>query len=106
MIDLPYTGYGLTEMSPVSHLLPHDQFLSKVGSAGLLIPNLEARLVGIDGVDVKPGEPGELWLRGPTVMKVNSRPPMAHSRTVLIMDYVAWLGLPEQPHCDQRIDYR
>jgi len=40
---------------------------------GLLLPNLEARLV-IDGegdgnVDAKVGEPGELWIRGPTVMK-------------------------------------
>jgi len=26
-------------------------------------------LIGDGGVDVKPGEPGELWLRGPTVMK-------------------------------------
>ena len=62
-------------MSPVCHLLPHDRFLSKVGSAGVLVPNLEARLVGSDGVDVKLGEPGELWLRGPTVMKVDYRPP-------------------------------
>ncbi|KAF9790975.1 AMP binding protein [Thelephora terrestris] len=75
-------GYGLTEMSPVSHLLPHDQFLSKVGSAGLLIPNLEARLVGIDGVDVKPGEPGELWLRGPTVMKGYLNNPTATKESI------------------------
>lgn len=57
-------------MSPVCHVLPYDRFLSKAGSAGILVPNLEARLVGDGGVDVKPGEPGELWLRGPTVMKV------------------------------------
>jgi len=57
-------------MSPVSHIIPHDKFLSKAGSCGILLPNLEARLVGDDGVDVTPGERGELWLRGPTVMKV------------------------------------
>ncbi|KAF9646482.1 acetyl-CoA synthetase-like protein [Thelephora ganbajun] len=62
-------GYGLTEMSPVVHILPRDQFLSKAGSAGILVPNLEARLVGDGGVDAKPGESGELWLRGPSVMK-------------------------------------
>lgn len=66
-------GYGLTEMSPVCNLLPYDHFQSKAGSVGLLVPNLEARLVGDSGVDVKEGEPGELWLRGPTVMKVNAR---------------------------------
>jgi 4-coumarate--CoA ligase len=67
---MPYVGYGLTEMSPVSHLQPYDKFLSQAGSVGILLPNLEARLVGDGDVDVKPGKPGELWLRGPTVMKV------------------------------------
>ena len=65
-----YPGYGLTEMSPVVHFQPQDWSVSKAGSTGVLIPNLEARLVGDSGADVKPGEPGELWLRGPTVMKV------------------------------------
>jgi hypothetical protein len=54
--------------------------LRKIGSTGVLLPNLEARLVrddtsSVDGrnaedEDVKPGEPGELWIRGPSVMKV------------------------------------
>ena len=67
---MPYLGYGMTELSPVSHMMPHDRALLKAGSVGVLLPNLEARLVGDGGVDVKPGEPGELWLRGPTVMRV------------------------------------
>jgi 4-coumarate--CoA ligase len=44
----------------------------KVGSIGILLPNLEARLVASDEddiIDAAPGEPGELWVRGPTVMK-------------------------------------
>lgn len=40
-----------------------------MGSCGLLLPNLEARLVKDDGEDAKDGESGELWMRGPTVMK-------------------------------------
>jgi acyl-CoA synthetase (AMP-forming)/AMP-acid ligase II len=47
--------------------------ITKVGSVGVLLPNLESRIVSNeDGVDVdaKEGEPGELWIRGPTVMKV------------------------------------
>ena len=70
-------AYGLTEMSAASHLTPMDQFLTKAGSVGVLLPNLEARLVGSSGVDVKAGGNGELWLRGPTVMKVNSRVQLA-----------------------------
>ena len=57
-------------MSPVTHVMPYDRFLAKAGSVGTLVPNLEARLIGGGGVDVNLGEPGELWLRGPTVMKV------------------------------------
>lgn len=39
-----------------------------------MLPNLEARLVVDEegGVDAEEGHPGELWLRGPTVMKVCS----------------------------------
>jgi acyl-CoA synthetase (AMP-forming)/AMP-acid ligase II len=49
--------------------------LRKLGSVGLLLPNLEARLVlDTDGLaDAKEGESGELWIRGPSVMKVGSK---------------------------------
>ena len=62
-------GYGLTETSPVTHILPVEDCDRKIGACGVLLPNLEARLVTDDGEDAKDGEPGELWLRGPTVMK-------------------------------------
>ncbi|KAG6816577.1 hypothetical protein H0H87_004877 [Tephrocybe sp. NHM501043] len=66
-------GYGLTETSPTTHLLQFPDAVRKVGSIGILLPNLEARLL-VDGdgngdVEAKEGEPGELWVRGPTVMK-------------------------------------
>lgn len=63
-------GYGLTETTPTSHVLDLEHYLSKLGSVGRILPNLEARLVREDGVDVEEGQPGELWLRGPSVMKV------------------------------------
>ncbi|KAG7449634.1 AMP binding protein [Guyanagaster necrorhizus] len=61
-------GYGLTETSPMTHLLPPQDAERKMGSIGVLLPNLEARLVNED-VDAAEGQPGELWIRGPTVMK-------------------------------------
>ena len=66
-------GYGLTETSPNTHLLPEVNSIPKVGSIGLLMPNLEARLL-VDGdgngdIEAGEGEAGELWLRGPTIMK-------------------------------------
>jgi 4-coumarate--CoA ligase len=65
-------GYGLTETSPVTHLLHPRDCARKIGSIGVLLPNLEARLIATDEdnvIDAAPGEPGELWVRGPTVMK-------------------------------------
>ena len=67
-------GYGLTETSSNSHLLLEVDSILKVGSIGFLLPNLEARLL-VDGdgngeIEAGEGEAGELWLRGPTIMKV------------------------------------
>ncbi|KAJ7039081.1 AMP binding protein [Mycena alexandri] len=64
-------GYGLTETSPTTHLLQVADADRKMGSIGILLPNLEARLVDDDEgkVDAAAGEPGELWIRGKTVMK-------------------------------------
>lgn len=47
--------------------------ITKSGSVGRLLPNLEARLVGENGDDVEVGQPGEIWVRGPIVMKVCHR---------------------------------
>lgn len=62
-------GYGLTETSPTSHILLKGDADRKVGSVGLLLPNLEARLVVEGSREAQDGEAGELWLRGPSVMK-------------------------------------
>jgi len=41
-----------------------------VGSIGRIIPTMQARLVDAETeVDVKEGERGELWVRGPSVMR-------------------------------------
>ncbi|KAF7321573.1 AMP binding protein [Mycena kentingensis (nom. inval.)] len=77
-------GYGLTETSPTTHILPVEHADRKVGSIGILIPNLEARLVeDEDGlVDAKEGQPGELWIRGPTVMKGYLNNPTATANAI------------------------
>lgn len=61
-------GYGMSEMSPASHVgLYH---IPIHGSIGRVMPNQEVRLVDPEsGKDVTPGEPGEIWVRGPNVMK-------------------------------------
>jgi acyl-CoA synthetase (AMP-forming)/AMP-acid ligase II len=50
--------------------MPHVNFLKKAGSAGVVITTWELRIVADDGRDVEAGKPGEIWVRGPAVMKV------------------------------------
>jgi acyl-CoA synthetase (AMP-forming)/AMP-acid ligase II len=62
-------GYGLTETSPVTHVIrPTGE--NKAGSIGPPLANTECRIVDPDsGEDVAEGERGELWIRGPQVMR-------------------------------------
>jgi long-chain acyl-CoA synthetase len=61
-------GYGLTEASPVVACNPVDG-TDRVGTIGLPFPSTDIRLVDDNGVDVPPGQSGELAVRGPQVMK-------------------------------------
>ena len=64
-------GFGMTELSPVSHANPL-YGVSKKGSVGIPLPNTEAKIVDLEtGNDVPVGSDGtgELWVRGPQVMK-------------------------------------
>lgn len=71
-------GYGMTELSPVSHAVPPGG--ARSGSIGLAVPNSECRIVDADtGLDA---EEGELWVRGPNVMKGYHANPTATSATL------------------------
>ena len=64
-------GYGMTEASPVTHadfLEPH---LVRPGSIGPALPDTEQKVVDVETgeTEVRPGESGELMVRGPQVMK-------------------------------------
>jgi long-subunit acyl-CoA synthetase (AMP-forming) len=61
-------GYGLTEASPATHYCAPTHF--RHGKVGPLVPNTEGRIVDpATGSDARAGEPGEVWVRGPQVMK-------------------------------------
>ena len=67
-LGVPVTqGYGMTELSPVSHFCPLERI--KPGTIGPSLPGTESRIVDPEsGEDVAEGERGELWVRGPQVM--------------------------------------
>jgi acyl-CoA synthetase (AMP-forming)/AMP-acid ligase II len=80
-------GYGMTELSPVSHTTPPGMF--KAGSSGVTVSNTESRIVDPDtGEDQPIGERGELWVRGPQVMKGYLNNPDATAAT---LDSDGWL---------------
>jgi acyl-CoA synthetase (AMP-forming)/AMP-acid ligase II len=63
-------GYGMTEASPVTHLSPTSNAPWKPGSAGCVVPNTEVQIVDVvTGEAVRQGAEGELWMRGPQIMK-------------------------------------
>jgi long-chain acyl-CoA synthetase len=76
-----HNGYGMTESSPTVAQTMLDAPRTDC-SVGQVIPGVEVRFVGMDGVDVAPGEVGELWVRGPNVMLGYYRNPQQTHATV------------------------
>jgi len=60
-------GYGLTETSPIVSVNPVKEI--DVGTIGFAVKETSVRIVDDNGDDVKVGEPGELCVKGPQVMK-------------------------------------
>ncbi|TMG79302.1 MAG: long-chain-fatty-acid--CoA ligase, partial [Betaproteobacteria bacterium] len=61
-------GYGLTETSPCATMNPLD-LQEYNGSIGLPLPSTEVALRDDNGKEAPLGSPGEIWVRGPQVMK-------------------------------------
>jgi long-chain acyl-CoA synthetase len=61
-------GYGLTETSPVAVVNPIDG-TDRIGTIGLPVPNTDIKLCDDDGKEVPLGKSGEIWIKGPQVMR-------------------------------------
>lgn len=80
-------GYGMTEASPATHYTVAGS--ERCGAVGLLMPSTEGRMIDPEtGKDVPLGQSGEVWVRGPQVMKGYLNNPEATARTV---DADGWL---------------
>jgi len=60
-------GYGMTELSPLTHAVPHRS--PRAGSVGITSPNASTRIVDpVTGTDCGPDQEGEVWVCGPQMM--------------------------------------
>ncbi|WP_328943228.1 AMP-binding protein [Streptomyces sp. NBC_00250] len=64
-------AYGMTELSPGTHVVPLSAANPPPGTVGKLLPSTEMRILSLDdpSKDAAPGEDGEVAIRGPQVMK-------------------------------------
>jgi acyl-CoA synthetase (AMP-forming)/AMP-acid ligase II len=89
-------GYGMTEASPVTHATPPGGF--KPGSVGVTVPNTETRIVDpVSGESLGLDQDGEVWVRGPQVMRGYLGNEIATADTV---DADGWLHTGDVGHVD------
>jgi acyl-CoA synthetase (AMP-forming)/AMP-acid ligase II len=92
-------GYGMTELSPLSHLTYPSGDSEKPGSAGYCLPNTTCKIVGVETrVELGPGEEGEVCVRGPQVMKGYLNQPEA---TTDLIDDEGWLHTGDIGYADE-----
>lgn len=65
----PANGYGLTESMGLVTANYGDQYRAAPDSVGRAAPAVETRVVDPEGKEVPPGEVGELWLRGQSMIR-------------------------------------
>ncbi|KAJ1427510.1 AMP-dependent synthetase/ligase [Sesbania bispinosa] len=76
-------GYGLTESTAGAIRTTGPEEANRAGTTGRLVSGMEAKIVNPNtGEAMFPGEQGELWIRGPTIMKGYVGDPEATSVTL------------------------
>lgn len=74
-------GYGLTETSSLSTMNSGDDYLRKPDSVGPPVPVVDVKVVDADGKDMANGDVGELWIKGPNIVKGYWNRPDATAQT-------------------------
>jgi acyl-CoA synthetase (AMP-forming)/AMP-acid ligase II len=92
-------GYGMTELSSLSHLSYRNAEKHKPDSTGYCLPNTVCKIIDLESKDdLKPGEKGEVCVRGPQAMKGYLGQPEA---TAEIIDSEGWLHTGDIGYTDE-----
>jgi acyl-CoA synthetase (AMP-forming)/AMP-acid ligase II len=96
-------GYGMTESAGATHLSPTHGAPLKPGSVGRIVPATEVRIVDVGaGVDVVAGQAGELWIRGPQIMRGYLHRP---EETAACLDRDGWYHTGDVGYADEEGDF-
>ena len=77
------SGYGLSEAHGLDASLPSEDATTKLDSVGFPVPTIDARVVDESGMELPPGEPGELLLRGCKVIREYWNNPEATRKAIV-----------------------
>ncbi|MBD3653827.1 long-chain-fatty-acid--CoA ligase FadD [Kangiella sp.] len=91
-------GYGLTETSPVVSMNPLD-LESYNGTIGLPLPSTDIEIRDEEGNEVEVGQPGELWVKGPQVMRGYLNRP---KETAEVLKDDGWLATGDMATIDEK----
>jgi long-chain acyl-CoA synthetase len=75
------TAWGMTETSAPFTIVIGEDYEAHPTTCGYALPVGDTRIVGVNGEDRPIGEAGELWVRGPMVVKGYWRNPEATAQT-------------------------
>jgi len=92
-------GYGMTELSPLSHLTYRQATAEKPESTGYCLPNTWCKIIDVESKqELEPGAEGEVCVRGPQVMKGYLNQPEA---TAELIDSEGWLHTGDIGYADE-----
>nr|CAH7746282.1 unnamed protein product [Callosobruchus chinensis] len=92
-------GYGMTESSPVTFIMPRITPPSKIGTIGVPVPGTEAKIISLtNGETMGTHESGELLVRGPQIMMGYLNNEQATSETI---DEEGWLHTGDVAYYDE-----
>ncbi|MAT04071.1 MAG: fatty acid--CoA ligase [Acidimicrobiaceae bacterium] len=93
----PGLGYGMTETNAYGPQITGDDFLQRPTSTGRTVPVMEVRVTDPDGNVLPPNEKGEIWFRGPNLIRGYWNRPDATADTIVD----GWLRSGDIGHLDE-----